>query len=371
MQNLNKMLLMGNSVRSIACSAKKAGYTVFAIDRFGDVDMRRCADRAFYIGNGDENKLYEFAASIGDLDGVVLMPGFENLKFKNTFNNTSEVIERINDKSKLPEMLGKMGIPHPRTEKFENASLLGFPMMLKPVSGSGGMRNIVVRDEEELENFRERSDSNQFIAQEFVEGIPCSASIISTGDEACVVALNEQLIGVNWLTGLPFAYCGNITPFYTRSSDEMIRIAREIALEFKLVGSNGVDFIQTENGITVLEVNPRFQGSLDTVELSTGINIFDAHIKSFYGELPKLKENICFATKAIVYADKVIEINTVIQDVLNGYMKLGQAADIPRPDSIINRDEPVVTIIGTGKTRSKVLKKVEKSARFIKSLTEV
>jgi len=42
----------------------------------------------------------------------------------------------------------------------------------------------------------------------------------------------------------------------------------------------------TDKGVQVIEVNPRFQGSIDTIELSTGLSIFDAHIKSFDGELP-------------------------------------------------------------------------------------
>jgi len=365
MQKLNKMLVIGNSARSIACSAKRAGYRVYAIDRFGDLDLNKCAEKAFYYGNCDENKLYELAALIGNFDGVVLGPGFEHLKFKNSFNNAPEIMERINDKSKLPELLRKMDIPHPMTEKLENDSLPGFPLMLKPIFGSGGMRNIVVRSEQELEIFRTQNDIHQFIAQEFIEGIPCSASIISTGEDACVLALNEQLIGIDWLTGLPFAYCGNITPFHTKLNEEMIQFATRIATEFKLVGSNGVDFMLTEKGITVLEVNPRFQGSLDTVELSTGMNIFDAHIKSFSGELPELKKTVCFAAKEIVYANKEIVIYKKIHDELNRYLELGQAADIPCLDSIIRTDEPVATILGKGETRNDALENVEKTARFI------
>lgn len=371
MKNPRKVLVIANHVRSIVCSARKAGHTVYAIDRFGDMDMRRCADKAELIESSQENKLHELADSFGEVDAVILGPGFENLKFKNTFINPQEVMEEVGDKSKLPKKLESMGIPHPETESINRAEGLGFPLMVKPKSGSGGMRNMIVRNEEELNLFKEREDAGEFIAQEFVEGIPCSASVISTADDAVVVALNEQLIGVPWLTRIPFAYCGNITPFHAKFSNEMMRYAKQLALEFGLLGSNGVDFILTEKGVQVIEVNPRFQGSIDTVELSTGMNIFDAHIKSFEGELPRIREPLCFAAKAIVYANKKVVIDKKISDALTGYMSMGQAADIPQQGCVIQPDEPITTMLATAKTRSLVLRKVGESSRYLKGITEV
>lgn len=369
MKNISKVLVIANSARSIACSAKKAGYTVFAIDRFGDVDMRECADKSLLLEGDEETKIHKRAAAFGDVNAVILGPGFEHLKFKNIFNNPRDVMEKVNDKSRLPAELESLDIPHPETESIEKAKGLGFPLMIKPKSGSGGMRNMVVRNEDELECFKEIDDSCEFIAQEFVEGIPCSASVISTGDDAVVVALNEQLIGIPWLTRLPFAYCGNITPFHSKSSSEMIDYAKRLALEFGLVGSNGIDFILTGKSVQVIEVNPRFQGSLDTVELSTGINIFDAHIKSFAGELPQVREPVCFAAKTILYADKKVVMNKKLSEALIKYMNTGQAADVPQAGLVVQPDEPVTTMLSTAKTRRLALERVKKSSCRIKGIT--
>lgn len=368
MKNIKNILVVANSARSIVCSAKKAGYTVFAIDRFGDVDTQKCADKSLFIGNADQ--LYEMAESLGMVDAVILGPGYENLKFKNTLNNPAIIMEKAGDKSKLPGKLERMGIPHPETVPVNRAQNIGFPLMLKPKLGSGGMRNMVVRNEEELASFQDKHDADTFIAQEFVEGIPCSASLISTGDEAVVVALNEQLIGIPWLTRLPFAYCGNITPFLTDFRNEMIQYSEQIALEFGLTGSNGVDFIQTEQGIVVIEVNPRFQGSLDTIEMSTGLNILDAHIRSFAGELPELKEPECFAAKTIMYANEKITIDQKISDALLKCMNMERAADIPRTGAIIQPDEPVTSVLATAKTRGAVLEKVRATSGCIKDMLE-
>jgi predicted ATP-grasp superfamily ATP-dependent carboligase len=369
MTGVKTVIVIGNSVRSIACSARKAGYTVYALDRFGDVDMQKCATYTRIIGNMDERELRCNIGSFGAADAIVLGPGFEHLKFENALNNPKEIMEEAGNKSRLPKKLGSMGIPHPGTGSIDKADGMGFPLMVKPISGSGGMKNIIVRNDEELNLFRERKDSHEFIAQEFMEGIPCSASIISTGDEAVVVAVNEQLIGIPWLTRLPFAYCGNVTPFETKSRQEMEEYSKQIAIEFKLHGSNGVDFMLTDKGVYVIEVNPRFQGSIDTVELSTGLNVFDAHIKSFSGELPELRESRCFAAKNIIYADKKLKINRDISDMLVNYMSKGIAADIPRPGQEVSPDEPVTTILATARTRKMVQYKVNRTAQYIKDKT--
>ncbi len=363
-----KVLVIANSTRSIVCSAKKAGYTVFTLDRFGDVDTCRCSDKAHVLKSSNDSELRKLAESLGKVDAVVLGPGYEKLKFENTLNNSPKVMEEVSDKSKLPKKLKSLDIPHPLTEPIDKAHELGFPLMIKPKSGSGGMRNIIVKNEGGLAIFKERSDAREFIAQEYIEGTPCSASVISSGEDAVVVALNEQLIGVPGLAGLPFAYCGNITPFHSKFNNEMIQYAKQIAIEFGLLGSNGVDFIMTEKGIVVIEVNPRFQGSMDTVESSVGINIFDAHVKSFSGELPGVRSAVCFAAKSIVYANKKIVISQKVSDTLKGWMVMGRAADVPQPGTVVSQDEPVSTMLATAGSRSAALEKVVKSSRALRNM---
>jgi predicted ATP-grasp superfamily ATP-dependent carboligase len=364
------VLVIGNNTRNIACSAKRGGYTVYALDRFCDEDMQLCSDKSGLIGNSPDEGIAELSGSFGEFDAVVLGPGYERLKFRNILNNSPTVVEEVNDKLKIARKLASMDIPHPATESLPDVKSKVFPLMIKPRSGSGGILNIVVRDEEELEDLKSRKDASNYVAQEFIEGIPCSASLICTRDDAIVVALNEQLIGNRWLTRLPFAYCGNITPFLTEYRDDMIRYAEQIALEYGLVGSNGIDFILTEKGAVVIEINPRFQGSIDTVELSYGINIFDAHVKSFSGELPRTRDHVCYAGKAIFFANKELVINEQISRSLVKCMIMNRIADIPGAGNVIQPDEPVTTLIGTGETRRAILRKLFKYSNYIRKVTE-
>lgn len=366
-----KLLVIGNSVRSIVCSAKRAGYTVYALDNFCDVDMRSCADKAASIANMDMKKIFGLVGSFGEFDGVILGPGFEELEFDNILGNTTEVGKRVNDKLELAQKMLSLGIPHPETEPLARAAGLRFPLMIKPRCGSGGMRNITVKDEDELAEFQARRDAGEFIAQEFIRGIPCSASLIGTGDYARVIALNEQLIGDPRLTRLPFAYCGNVTPFVAQFKSEMVKYSEHLVQEFNLIGSNGVDLIQTENGMVVIEINPRFQGSLDTIEMSSGINVFDAHVRSFSGELPEPVKYMRFAIKNILYADMKIVVGERLSGRLNKCLREERAADVPEKGRKIGKDEPLTTLFGTGGTREIAARKLEKTVSYIKGSTEV
>jgi uncharacterized protein len=115
------------------------------------------------------------------------------------------------------------------------------------------------------------------------------------------------------------------------------RMAEEIIATLGLVGSNGVDFLLTEKGPVVVEVNSRFQGSLDTVESATGTNVFQAHLQSFLGLLPERPaEARRTAGRIIIYAPCDLTIkNDLVRD---------WTADVPGKGSRIAADDPVLSI---------------------------
>lgn len=370
-----KILVLGYNTRHMVCSAHRSGYKIYSLDHFGDIDLLRCAEKALTF-NSLEANLLEYIEKFENIAGIVLGPGMENLDpglFEDirVFNNSHEVISKVSDKMWLAKKLRSLGIPHPLTLPLDTSKYLKFPLILKPIRGSGGMQNRLIRDEGELLKLREYLDKGRFILQEYVSGIPASTSVISTRDKARAIAVNEQLIGLPWLTQLPFAYCGNITPLETVWGREMRRIAEFLAGKLNLVGSNGVDFILTEDGPVVLEVNPRFQGSIDTIELSSGMRIFDAHIRAFQGELPEVKEPKCYAGKAILFSTNPLTISKGASEAFLGYLEKEVVADVPSQGRLIQPDEPIITILCKGDSREETLESIMYTASLIREATQV
>ncbi len=348
-----RVLVVGQNVRHIAASASRAGHRVFAADCYNDLDLSESAFRSILLGAdpsipGDLGRSAELIIREvveGDLiDRLVLGPGIEEMKVGGVevLNNPPEKISLVSDKLWLGRWLEREGFPgvptHPLGEEGDHR---GFPLMVKPRKGAGGVENRLVFTEEELAEV-----AGDLIVQEMAVGTPASVSVVADGEGAVAISANEQLIGTEWLGGSGFRYCGNVSPLDpsidASAVGDMMDIGEEIAIRLGLVGSNGIDFVITESGPVVLEVNPRFQGSLDAVEISTGMNVFQAHILSFDGSLPDRPKPRGFGGRGVIFAKSDIKIGADLRTVT------ASIADVPRPGTIAKRGDPLSSILSFG-----------------------
>jgi predicted ATP-grasp superfamily ATP-dependent carboligase len=203
---------------------------------------------------------------------------------------------------------------------------------------------------------------DDFFLQEFIHGIDVSASVLSTGKQALTIAINEQLIGLKNLGPMQrFSFCGSVTPLRTSVAREIEEISNSIATDLGLVGTNGIDFIIGANGPVIVEVNPRFQATLDTIERALGINLVEAHIKSCQGELVPRARYSRFACRTVYFAEHDFYVKKTCED--QNYM------DIPRKGTFIERAKPVISAIGYGKSRdcafNNALYYIETAKRYV------
>lgn len=359
-----RLLVIGINVRHIACSACRAGHEVHAVDGYCDLDLESCAlDMAFLSRDGldgadGSDGADRIEALISkhiqrvDPQAVVLGPGLEEARVYGVpvLNNPAQKSARISDKLWQARWLERNGFPFIRT--VTSGEELDFPVMIKPRRGAGGVGCRIAESRSDLDW------QEGLIAQQIVSGRPASVSVISDGKGARALAANEQLIGEGWTGAKGFRYCGNITPLDPMPDSDMMSMAERIVARLGLVGSNGVDFLLTEKGPVVVEVNCRFQGSLDTVECATGINLFQAHLRSFRGVLPERPPIRCTAGRAILYAPRCTEVK---EELLFPW-----TADVPRPGSRIERDDPILSILARGRDREEVVSKLRERGDLVK-----
>ncbi|MEA1864316.1 MAG: ATP-grasp domain-containing protein [Euryarchaeota archaeon] len=363
-----KILIIGYSTRYLVCAAKHAGYTVYSLDHFGDSDLLGCADRYARFDEimSDEDLLDCLDHLNWDFDAIVLGTGFEyaNLKGYRVLNNPPDIMRSVGNKRSFAEKMRALGVPHPKIYNINDD--IEYPVMVKPIYGVGGVENRLACSSAEIGD-HETESGKYLLIQECLAGVPASVSVISTRDHAVAIAVNEQLIGTPWLTTHRFAYCGNITPLQSNDNCEMCETATRLILNLGLIGSNGVDFLITKDGPVVIEVNARFQGTIDTVEAVSGISVFGAHVKAFGGELPEIDSEWLaetayrsgFAGKAIVFADSDITIDEAIVRGLAKEEERGneelKIMDIPQPGCRISAGDPMTTLFYTGRSRDAVL----------------
>ncbi|MFQ5815528.1 MAG: ATP-grasp domain-containing protein [Candidatus Hydrothermarchaeaceae archaeon] len=355
---MESILVVGLHTRPAVFSARALGMKVYSVDYFGSVDLRGAADISRSIihqmpgvsmgrisENYSDSKLAHLARDL-EADKIVLTSTV--ILGRKTLGTPPKRMKRIKDKAWQLKRVENLGVPVPRWVEVhskedvgEAAEEIGYPLVLKPAIGDGGKRIILVRGANEIPDVTERC-----IAQEYVRGKPMSVSTLSTGSEDMAISTSLQILGARFLNQTGFAYCGNIVPY--ECGPEPIRMAEAITGEFGVLGWNGVDFVDTGKGAVFMELNPRFQGTHDCIEMVYGYNIIDSHIGACEGALPEKRVPKGYAVRFTLYSK--------YRATVSGDLR-GVSRDVPLPGVITESGEPITTVVTWAEVRKVALKR--------------
>ena len=335
---MDSVLVAGLNCRPVALSAKRLGLTVYVVDFFGDVDLKSVVDKVYSIeGEYDSAKIVDKAVEVAESvepDALLLTsevgcnPDYvEKLEPYNVVGNSSRQVKKVRDWSRFHRKLDELGVSYPKTFIVKNVrdakravDTLGSPFIVKPIHGSAGFGVEIADDIPVVE--KSLAQYGSVLIQEFVEGEAASVSALGTGSDALAISFNRQLLGQSFLgCTKSFQYCGNTVPFNHDLECECKRMAELIGSEFGLQGSYGVDFALADKPY-VIEVNPRFQDTLECIEKTLNINLVESHIEALAGKLPDRFDMRGTCSKGILYArnDMTIQADlTMVSDCVDIY----------------------------------------------------
>jgi len=210
-----------------------------------------------------------------ELSGLVQSLGSEGIR---CISSDVDSIKIAADKLETCRRLRESGIETPEVvdSKTEN-----YPLIAKDRYGVAceGLR--IVNSEDEIP-----VDSN-LILQEFIQGENASVTLFSDGKMAVPVSLNKQDIEFKGGEG---TYLGGEVPFEHSLREEALEVAKKATESIAgLKGCIGVDLVLAEKP-QVIEINPRVTTSMIALELASGLNVGEAALNSFLGELPEQPE---------------------------------------------------------------------------------
>jgi len=345
------------------------------------------------------------------VDAVVICSGlFENEKSKtpdwNTIGNPPKVIKRINNKKYTIGKLERLGIPVPITyiaynhqsaEKYIHSLERA---ILKPIYGSGG-KGIIYMDEYSINIDILKKITYPILVQEYIPSESYSATLLNS----YFICFNKQLIKNNGYVGNITPYnlnSGNYKNYSfadgcfggmdnknmenniiknannininkinikniksIKNNDKLIKtkngkkyntyikidknnksinyfnnakhikgIFSEIGENFDLKGLNSVDFMIKDNIPYAIEINPRIPGTYETLELSSNCNLANGILKGL-----KIKPKKTYFKKVVFAKERCIFKNKII----NNY----NIRDIPKKNTIIEKNEPICTLVGS------------------------
>ncbi len=381
------LLVVGVDISSAAYSAERAGYGVYAVDHYGDQDLRSVCKEClsiikqkkghscgFFANNYDPEILLHLVKKIvkkNVIDGIVICSGLEDHTnvlrelhdLTPIIGNPPDIIEKVRDKHTFFKELERLNVPHPTSKVAVGlkaakriAKDIGYPIVCKPMVGFGGIAIRKAKDQKELEDaFKNASKNNEnILIQKYIHGQPASVSLISTNNDVISLTVNEQLLGLEE-TGQtePFGYCGNIVPLSESKSviDKCKEVSEKVVKHFNLIGSNGVDMTLSDGVPYVVELNPRFQGTLECVERVTQLNLMKCHVQScLEGKLPKLmKESDEFWIRLILFSPE--------RSVVPDFSAFKEVRDIPFKGAVIEKGEPLCSVIMMASSRKVIMRK--------------
>jgi hypothetical protein len=295
-----------------------------------------------------------------------------------SLNCAATAIEKVSNKYTLYDELKRIGIQMPDTLMIDSCedikkikqtvSELGFPLIFKPIDGVGCQGLSIVKNERQIKSalvkLIEESLGRYFLAQKFINGTASSVSLISTGEKAFPLTLNEQIVTLS-PPNSDSAYTGGIVPFHHPMLEDALETAQRTVELFKgLRGYIGVDMVLTNDEPVVIEVNPRLTTSYIGLRKIINFNLAQALANAVLKH--ELPENV--QSSGYAFFSKVT-VPIAPSKILPKICGLEEIISPPLP---IEGDETAYALLIThsAKLKSAKTKLYEATKRLINMLSE-
>ena len=185
-----------------------------------------------------------------------------------------EVLDIAKDKWKLAQLMQERGIPTPATLSgtkdgdWRRLEVLPFPVLAKPVEGFNGSGIREFSDPASLTAFLEQhaNDPEKYIVQRMVRGYDIDCSVLCRDGKILAYTIQKSIIP----NPVPFQLPLGVEFVH---QEEVLAVVRRLMSELGWTGVAHLDLmIDEENGgVQVIEINPRYWGSLFG-SLGAGVN---------------------------------------------------------------------------------------------------
>ncbi|MCK5541140.1 MAG: carbamoyl-phosphate synthase large subunit, partial [Desulfobacterales bacterium] len=241
-----------------------------------------------------------------------------------------ESIARAEDRELFQEMITMLGLLQPENgtatsykEAQKVATLIGYPVMVRPSFVLGGRAMKIVYDEKDLEEYFtlaiSASPKHPVLIDKFLEeAFELDVDAISDGENTIIAGMMEHIEEA----GIHSGDSACVLPPFSISKehiDEMTKATKAIAKELLVKGLMNIQFGIMDDKVYIIEVNPRASRTIPFVCKATGIPFAKLATKVMLGkslkELGLTKEfvpNHYSVKEAVMPFDKFTNVDPVL-----------------------------------------------------------
>ena len=236
-------------------------------------------------------------------DGVILQFGGQTAiklaKFLHEKNikilgTDFEDIDAAEDREKFEELLEKLDINRPKgkaiwsvKEGIKEAENLGYPVLVRPSYVLGGQGMEITYDEAKLSKYLEsaflRDSKNPVLIDKYLTGREIEVDAICDGKDILIPGIMEHLerAGVHSGDSITMYPSQNVTD---EIKAKILDYTKKIALELNVLGMVNIQFIEFQNELYVIEVNPRASRTVPYISKVSNVPIVDLATRCMLGE---------------------------------------------------------------------------------------
>jgi predicted ATP-grasp superfamily ATP-dependent carboligase len=185
--------------------------------------------------------------------------------------------------------LSKAGISTVPTARLGNGEIFGSAStwVVKPDDGAGAENTLLFDAFDELDRWIASNPNSHTVLQPFVSGPAASLSVLCRDGAAWLLTCNEQLIEI---TGNEFRYRGFVVGGREARRAAYQPIASAVAAAVPgLWGYVGIALIDSADGPTVLEINPRLTTSYAGLQRAIAVNPAGLVLDLLNREIPDIQ----------------------------------------------------------------------------------
>ena len=357
------LLILALSGRALAQSAARGGWPAIVVDGFADRDTQRAAAHCRRVAMGEHGlSTGELAAAVhemlsrGPRCSVIYGAGLEASvavigycqDHAELLGNDAATVVSAQDPETFFRLLDMLDVPHPRVRQRPPA---GDDWLVKSAQGCGGSHVKPWR--------RGTPTPAQPYWQSRIAG--AAGSVLFVGDRH-----RSRILGWNtlWRREPDYVYSGALNrlcmaPTARRAVEHAVAgLTRELGL----VGLNSLDFIITEGGPRILELNPRPSATMELYDARYRHGLVALHVAACRGTLDM--DNVAAADTAPVRAHMIVYARTAVTNPGGVDAWPRWCSDLPQRGQTIPAGAPVCTVhaAGTGAEKAAALARARHDA---------